>query len=41
MPCNVLKVWKLTLIFHPKIPKSAKIAEITANCQWLQTTQQK
>jgi len=22
MPCNVLKVGKLTLIFYPKIPKS-------------------
>jgi len=41
MPCNALIVGKLTLIFHPQIPKSAKIAEIMANCQWLQTTEEK
>ena len=32
VPCNVLKDGKLTLIFDPQIPKSAKIAEIMANC---------
>jgi len=33
-----LKVGKLTLIFHPEILKSAKIAEIMANCQLLDSS---